>query len=145
MEIRKALVTDAEAIARIARTARESEMPYLPDLHTPAEDLAFFESEIGSSDCQVALLDGQVVGFGCVREGWLNHLYIAPDSQGQGAGSALLAHFCDSVEQFWVFARNTKARKFYLSRGFVEVEETDGSGNEEKEPDVRFARKESGS
>ncbi len=139
MELRSANLADAAQIARISRMAREVAMPYLPDLHTPADDLAFFTSELESSNCQVAIVDGEVVGFACVRDGWLNHLYVAPDFQGQGIGSALLALFGDSIEQFWVFQRNTKARAFYIKHGFVEVELTDGSGNEEQEPDVRFS------
>jgi GNAT superfamily N-acetyltransferase len=113
-------------------------MPYLPDLHTSDEDLAFFTSEITNSDCQVALIDGRIVGFGCARDGWLNHLYVSPDFQGQGIGSALLAQFGPSIQQFWVFQRNTRARDFYKSHGFVEMELTSGEGNEEREPDVRF-------
>lgn len=144
MEIREANETDAQDIAQISRAARQAAMPYLPNLHTPAEDLAFFTSEINSSDCQIALIEGQIVGFGCVRDGWLNHLYVSPGSQGLGVGSALLEKFGSSIEQFWVFARNAEARKFYLARGFIEVEETNGLGNEEKEPDVRFVSQASG-
>ncbi len=143
MEIRTAITSDAAVIAQIARVAREQAMPYLPDLHPLEQDLAFFTSEIGSSDCRVALVDGQIVGFGCTRDGWLNHLYISPEFQGKGIGSVLLECFGSDIEQFWVFQKNTRARNFYLQHGFVEVELTDGAGNEENEPDVRFARKES--
>ena len=140
MQIRPATTQDLVSIAQISRVARATAMPYLPDLHTPEQDLAFFKSELETSNCQVALESGEVVGFGCVRDGWLNHLYVSPSHQGQGIGSALLSHFGDSIEQFWVFQRNTKAREFYIKHGFVEVELTDGSGNDEQEPDVRFAR-----
>jgi GNAT superfamily N-acetyltransferase len=92
----------------------------------------------------VAVINAQVVGFGCEREGWLNHLYVSPEFQGQGIGSNLLLSFGTAVEQFWVFQKNSRARAFYMQHGFVEVDLTDGAGNEENEPDVRFARKESG-
>jgi putative acetyltransferase len=138
MEIRPATTLDVPLIATISRLARELEMPYLPVLHTPDDDLAFFTAEISTSDCKVALVDGVVVGFGCVRAGWLNHLYVAPEFQGQGIGSALLGHFASAIEQFWVFQANTRARTFCKSHGFIEVEYTDGSANEEREPDVRF-------
>jgi chorismate mutase len=39
----------------------------------------------------------------------------------------------------WVFESNRPARTFYARRGLVELERTDGSGNEEKAPDVRMA------
>jgi hypothetical protein len=35
-----------------------------------------------------------------------------------------------------VFERNSGARAFYARHGFTEVTRTDGSGNEEREPDV---------
>jgi hypothetical protein len=38
----------------------------------------------------------------------------------------------------WTFQVNGPARRFYERHGFVEVAQTDGSGNEEAEPDVRL-------
>jgi GNAT superfamily N-acetyltransferase len=38
----------------------------------------------------------------------------------------------------WVLENNHHARRFYEARGFVVVEQTDGTGNEEKEPDARY-------
>lgn len=139
MEIRGAISADAARLARISRQARATAMPYLPELHTSAEDLVFFASELESSNCQVALVGGEIVGFACVREGWLNHLYVLPEHQGQGIGSALLAQISDQIEQFWVFQKNIRARDFYKKHGYFEVEFTNGEGNEEQEPDVRFS------
>jgi len=39
---------------------------------------------------------------------------------------------------FWVFQRNEGARRFYERHGCRLVELTDGSGNEEKEPDALY-------
>ena len=41
--------------------------------------------------------------------------------------------------RLWVFQKNTAALAFYRARGFREVERTDGSRNEEREPDVLLA------
>jgi len=38
----------------------------------------------------------------------------------------------------WAFAANHGAIAFYGRAGFVEVLRTDGSGNEERQPDVRM-------
>ena len=38
--------------------------------------------------------------------------------------------------RLWVFQENVGARRFYERRGFRLVRETDGAGNEEKEPDA---------
>ena len=116
-------------------------MPWLPDMHTPAEDLGFFGREIPSSTGWVAVDrdSDAILGFALTREGWFNHLFVDPGSQGTGVGSALLreamAHVGPGM-RLWAFLRNENARAFYARRGFVEVERTDGQGNEEKEPDV---------
>ena len=38
----------------------------------------------------------------------------------------------------WTFQRNANARRFYEAHGFALVRETDGSDNEEKEPDALY-------
>jgi GNAT superfamily N-acetyltransferase len=72
---------------------------------------------------------------------WLEQLYVLPRAQGRGIGSALVEHAKRERPaglQLWAFASNTPARRFYESHGFVAVEHTDGSGNEERAPDVRY-------
>ena len=44
-----------------------------------------------------------------------------------------------SALQLWAFQRNTAARAFYEAHGFTVQRLTDGSGNEEGEPDVLYA------
>ena len=61
--------------------------------------------------------------------------------RGRAVGKALL----DRVKaghgmiELWTFQANTGARRFYLREGFREVLLTDGSGNDEKLPDVQMA------
>jgi chorismate mutase len=66
---------------------------------------------------------------------------VLPERAGQGVGSALL----DVVKSLlprgfglWVFLSNEPARRFYRRHGLVELETTDGSGNEEGAPDLRM-------
>jgi hypothetical protein len=40
--------------------------------------------------------------------------------------------------RLWTFQRNRDARRFYERQGFTLVKETDGSANEEKEPDAMY-------
>jgi putative acetyltransferase len=42
-------------------------------------------------------------------------------------------------KDLWTFQRNKRARSFYENHGFVAISETDGSRNEEKEPDVMYS------
>jgi GNAT superfamily N-acetyltransferase len=83
---------------------------------------------------------GAVVGFIGFREGWIDHLYVHPDWQGRGIGPQLLAKPLQyrQARRLWTFQKNARARRFYEARGFRLVELTDGSGNEEKEPDALY-------
>jgi GNAT superfamily N-acetyltransferase len=72
---------------------------------------------------------------------WIDQLYVDPAFTGRGLGSLLieLAKSCRPAGlQLWTFATNTGAQRFYLRHGFNVAETTDGSGNEEKAPDMRF-------
>jgi ribosomal protein S18 acetylase RimI-like enzyme len=73
---------------------------------------------------------------------WLDDLYVAPRRAGRGIGSALL-DLAKALRPggfgLWVFEMNGPARRFYERHGLVPVERTDGSGNEERAPDVRYA------
>jgi GNAT superfamily N-acetyltransferase len=74
------------------------------------------------------------------REGWIEQLYVVPAAQGRGIGTELLEvakRVSDRLE-LWTFQRNTPARSFYEARGFELVGATDGSRNEEREPDARY-------
>jgi putative acetyltransferase len=118
-------------------------MTYLPALHTPVEDVAFFsERVVPESWVRVAEVDGEgVIGFAAARGGWLDHLYVVPPHQGRGVGGELLrraqADHPDGL-LLWVFEENRRAQAFYARAGFVEILRTDGSDNEEKAPDVKM-------
>jgi GNAT superfamily N-acetyltransferase len=139
--IRPAGADDVPSLTAVFQAARAAAMPWLPVLHTPEEDLAFFGRNVAEYDAQVALLDGRVIGFAVVHGGDLDHLYLDPGLRRRGIGTALLSHVRARHEgplQLWAFTDNTAARAFYAACGAIELFETDGSGNEEKTPDVRL-------
>ena len=141
VNVRAAIDADAKAIARIHRTARARAMPWLPVLHTPAQDLTFFRDHVlPTRAVKVAEVDGDVVGFIASSPGWIDHLYVTPDYWRAGIGTALVAEPMRSSDalQLWTFQANPFARNFYVRLGFTEVEFTDGSRTEEKTPDVRL-------
>ncbi|TVZ63128.1 ribosomal protein S18 acetylase RimI-like enzyme [Rhizobium mongolense USDA 1844] len=126
--------------AIILRTSFDERLPWLAGLHTPAEDRAYFRQRV-FSECEVwGALDEEIVGLIAFRTDWIDQLYVLPFWQGQGAGEALLqvAKGAASSLQLWTFQKNTLARRFYEKRGFVLVNETDGSDNEEREPDALY-------
>jgi GNAT superfamily N-acetyltransferase len=139
--IRPATGDDVPRVTEVFQAARAAAMPWLPVLHTPEEDLAFFGRNVAERDCSVAVLDDVVIGFAVVHDGDLDHLYLDPGLRRRGHGSALLAHVRAQHEGplgLWAFTDNVAARAFYAACGAVELFETDGSGNEEKTPDVRL-------
>jgi len=133
--IRRATTGDVEEIVAIFEPSFAT-LDFLPALHTHEENLAWFETRLREDE---AFLLGR--GFAILHDDWLTHLYVHPDSIGTGVGHALFEHVTTILPagfQFWVFQQNDRARRFYEARGAVAVEFTDGAGNEERTPDVRY-------
>ena len=137
--IRPATPEDAPAVIRIYQESRAEAMPWLPDLHTMEEHLAWFGALLGG-EAWVFEQDGVPVGYAAMKDGELHDLYVAPEAQRRGVGSALFervqAAYPDGF-RFWVFRDNTRARPFYDARGCVVVDSSDGN-NEEQLPDVLY-------
>jgi ribosomal protein S18 acetylase RimI-like enzyme len=138
--IRRATAQDVDAIASVF-TSSFGTLEFLPKLHTAEEDRAFLDGVVAHQDVWVAEEVNGIVGF-IALDGDLGTLfYVDPKAQERGVGSALFDHVCRDRPRgftFWVFQANESARRFYEKRGCVPVEFTDGAGNEEKTPDVRY-------
>ena len=116
-----------------------------PGIHTAEEDRGWFAARLRDGDHEAWVAedaDGLLLGYALLTATWLDHLFVEPERQSTGVGGALL----DAVKGLrpggfclWVFESNVPARTFYARRGLVDLERTDGSGNEEKAPDVRMA------
>jgi GNAT superfamily N-acetyltransferase len=137
----KRLVLDQmDGVAAIHRKAFDEGLPWLAGVHTPQEDRAFFRDQAFSKSEVWGTIDEQIIGFIAFHEDWIGQLYILLDRQGKGVGRALL-HIAKSRSAsllLWTFKGNGPARQFYERNGFVAVEETDGSRNEEHEPDILY-------
>ena len=90
----------------------------------------------------VAERDDALVGYLVVDPEWLDSLYVRPDLTGQGIGGALL-DLAKGLRPdgfgLWVFETNVRAQAFYQRHGLYVVRRTDGSDNEEKQPDLEMA------
>lgn len=140
--LRQLSIDDMDNAAIVLRISFDEALPTLTGLHTPAEDRWFFRGRLFAA-CQLwGYFDGQeLLGFIAFRDGWVDQLYVLPSSQGRGIGTALLqlAQSKSARLNLWTFLRNTRARRFYEKHHFVFVKETDGTRNEENEPDAMYS------
>ena len=135
---------DLPAVADLYLEVRAAAVPAMPPQVRPTDEVRAYVGgwDLARRDVWLAELQGEPVGFLVVEGDWLDSLYVLPRAAGRGVGSALLGAakalrpdgFC-----LWVFESNEPARRFYARHGLVELERTDGSGNEERAPDLRMA------
>jgi GNAT superfamily N-acetyltransferase len=116
------------------------ETGWMPVLHSRAEDIGFVSGLIESHEVRVARGAKGPFGFLAARGGDVAALYLAPSGRGFGIGKALLDEIKAKEHEIrlWTFQANTRAISFYLREGFVEAEQTDGTENDERLPDVRL-------
>lgn len=142
--VRRATSADAPAVADIHLAAFRATYAF-PPAH-PDDDVHAWVAEhlLPETETWVAEVGGSVVAYCSLSDGWVEHLYVAPDHTGRGIGSRLIG-FAKTRQpsglQLWTFQENDGARRFYERHGFRPVEMTDGAGNEELQPDVRYAWK----
>ena len=140
--IREVSGAEMEEVARLFTRIRRTCLPWLPPLHTAEEDVAFFRDEVPQTATTLVSGTHEISGFCSFRDGWVDHLYVAPECQGSGVGSELLEQACreQPTVRLYVFTRNGPARRFYKRHGFQIEAESDGERNEEREPDLLMIR-----
>ena len=144
LSLRPATPADLPAIAEVHVAARHGAgASFPPPVHADEEARGWVAGwDLSAYDVWLATVGGRVAGYARFTTTWLDDLYVRPEHQGRGVGGALFdlvaslrpGGFC-----LWVFESNTPARAFYRARGCLELERTDGAGNEEKAPDIRVA------
>ena len=147
VEVRRATVEDAAAVAAVFLDSFHATYDF-PLAHTDDEVRGWIRDRlIPNDEVWVAVDAGVVVAILALAPGWVEQLYVAPGRLGQGLGGRLIA-LAKSREpeglQLWTFQVNERARRFYERHGFLAVELTDGSGNQERQPDVRYEWKSTG-
>ena len=138
--LRRATPADVEQIVDVFERSFAT-LDFLPKLHTHEENVTFLAGVVDRQEVWVAEREERVAGFLALDGDLGTFFYVDPEAHGEGIGTALFElaqHERPQGFSFWAFQDNVKARHFYEKRGCVAVEFTDGSGNEEKTPDVRY-------
>jgi len=142
VKIRPVESADTEAVGDVFLAALAG-MTYLPELYTEGETRTFIRDVLlPNNEVWVAEKGGRVIGFAGLGDEVIRHLWVHPEAQNRGVGTALLALAKERRPtglRLWVFQRNVGARRFYERHGFTLRELTDGRGNEEREPDAHYA------
>lgn len=142
--LRKALKDDAQHVAEVYIRARRAAIPFIPPyVHADDEVREWVSSiVIPSQDTWVAVTeDDEIVAMMSLENGWIDQLYVDPAWNRQSIGSSMIQLAKDRYPnglQLWTFESNMGARRFYERHGFLEVERTDGSDNQEHAPDIRY-------
>ncbi|MEU5533215.1 GNAT family N-acetyltransferase [Streptomyces sp. NPDC020362] len=140
--LRRAVAADAGAVADVWLRSYTAALPTVVRAHSDDEVRDHIRDVVvPARETWVAEADGAIVGMMVLAGDELSQLYLDPDWRGRGIGDRFVARAKErgpSGLTLWTFQVNTPAHRFYERHGFVAVERTDGSGNEEREPDVRY-------
>jgi len=144
--LRPARVNDAAECAHVYLRSRAFGLPQVPVVHRAPEVRRWMADDvIGHADMWVAEVDGVIAGLMVLSHerdgGWVDQMYLDPSWVGRGLGDRfveLARRRCPGGLQLWTFQSNGPARRFWQRHGFTEQESTDGRGNEERTPDVRY-------
>lgn len=143
VDVRVAEQGDADAVADVLITSRRAAYPAVPaSVHPDDETRTWVRRHLLEEyEVWVATAETAVVGVLALQDDWVEQLYVLREWSGKGLGGRLLERAKERSPgglQLWTFVSNETARTFYEHRGFIVVEQTDGSGNEEHQPDLRM-------
>lgn len=140
--LRRAGPGDGAAVAEIYLRSFDAALPTVRRAHDDEAVRAFFrEVVVVHHETWVADEAGAVVGMMVLDEGRIEQLYLDPARRGHGIGDRFVQLAKERLSQgleLWTFQVNSPAHRFYERHGFVAAERTDGSENEEREPDIRY-------
>ncbi|MFD3627445.1 N-acetyltransferase family protein [Streptomyces sp. DSM 116494] len=141
--LRRAVASDAGAAAGVWLRSFAAALPGVVRPRSDDEVREYFRHVlVPRRETWVAEAAGDgVVGVLVLEGGVLEQLYLEPGWRGRGIGDrfvALAKERSPGGLSLWTFQVNAPAHRFYERHGFTAVERTDGSGNEEREPDVRY-------
>jgi GNAT superfamily N-acetyltransferase len=146
IHLRPARAPDGAAVADVYLRSFRDAMPSIRLTHSDDEVRGWIATIVladpGMETWVAEATDGSVVGMMVLGTDMVEQLYLLPEAQGQGLGDRFIelakSQRPDGLA-LYAFQVNQRARRFYERHGFKAVWFGDGSGNEEHEPDVRYA------
>lgn len=146
IKYRPATAEDAAEVAQVYLASHKKYVSCAPLAHTDIEVRRWIKTFlIPTGGVEVAILQGEILGMCATshdgKYGWINQLYLRPDSVGSGIGAVMLERALTKLDRpvrLYTFQENEGARRFYERHGFKAIEFGDGSGNEEGAPDVLY-------
>ncbi len=122
--IRKYYEPDLKKVMRIWYDSNLEAHDFIPTSYWDRH-FGYVSRLIPRTEVYVYEIDGQVVGFVGVDEGYINGIFVEKDYRGQGIGTRLLAYVADlyDVIELHVFENNMGAVRFYENRRFIKIEE----------------------
>lgn len=97
--------------------------PDFTALHTPERQARYLAQKMAAgSRLYLLRLDGTTVGVVSVTGSLIEDLYILPEYQNRGLGTALLRYAidrCDGVPTLWILENNAGAERLYRREGFT--------------------------
>jgi ribosomal protein S18 acetylase RimI-like enzyme len=143
VRVRQMAEAEMESVVKLWHAAKKHAYSYLPleQARTLEEDAAFFTQNI-CSRCElwIAERDGQVQGFLALDGSYIDRIYVSPEVQQTGIGSALIHHakkLSPSGLELHTHQKNLAACRFYQKHGFRPVR-FGISPAPESEPDVEY-------
>lgn len=142
VELRRATDDDALSTADVWLRSFTAALPSVRCAHGEDDVRNWFTRVlIPQYETWVATADTAVVGVLVLNGPELKQLYLAPEWRGRGLGDRFISLAKEQRPDglsLWTFQVNGAARRFYERHGFTEAERTDGSRNDEREPDIRY-------
>ena len=146
VSLRAATVADAVSVSEVYLNSRKQLVAFAPLAHDDDDVRGWIrETLVPAGGVIVATVAERIVGMLAISRddayGWIDQLYVDPEWIGKGVGSALLEHAKAHLGppiRLYTFQENHRSRHFYEGRGFTALAFGDGSGNEERRPDVLY-------